>query len=436
MKGAFEVDYAIAIATIIFVIAITVAYVSNYFTPSVSASRSAGLKAVLDSTREAVFDSYGFPANWEEFNRTPLRAGLKIDLVKIPVNIKETYLKTRVNEPIDAHVFFDNDCKLTAWNDTIRVYDSLLNESAVQIYNETFCSPQFLREGNVVFLANQSASGEKIFFAYGSNKTSVAARNYPLLLHQYDYFDGSSISSKWNNYEAAIQSGSAVLYWNSFLNSSESFKYKTVEIFSNISNRTVGFSGVGSSGDETSKCAFQTDGSAAPILYCNTSSTAGITATNCGTIDERNYTWRIEWNSSHCSYFKNDTLITATSTNIPSAFMNVTIKSVGYRIVVDYAKVWENNTKLNSTYPLSKSAVSAPSSSAVSYFKLNSSQYLSYDDLRASLGLTNHFNATFCGYTLGRPLPERTNVITYSVPTIFYNYTGLLKSCLATLSLW
>ncbi len=80
--------------------------------------------------------------------------------------------------------------------------------------------------------------------------------------------------------------------------------------------------------------------------------------------------------------------------------------------------------------------ISDSSAPVVSYFKLNASSALPYEQVQASLGLQKHFNATVCGHSIGRALPERASIAAAQYPVLFQNSTGSIKPCMASINVW
>lgn len=430
MRGLAQIDYAIGVAVMIVVIAFVLSYVTSYLYSPVSYTKTAELKGVADSMQKVFFESLGFPNNWEDSNNIPLRAGLRMDVNRITVDMKENYSLNRTNEPVDVYIYFDRGCKNRAYNNTVRVFDRFLNETNFQIYNDTRCSDtNYLKEGNIVFPANQTSS-DNVFWIYYSNKTQISLRNYSTILYLWDFFGGNSLdNTKWTG-TATLSEGKAAISAGNNIQSISQFLYKTIEIRSNISDyEQIGFR------DSTGSnlCTLARGGT---IFYCNSTKTNTKTETNCGAADEKNHTWRIKWNSTNCVFYKNDTLLTSHTTNIPTTSLYATARANTTQLNVDWVKVLENNTNPNTTYSLATTAVAEQGVPTISYFKFNALSAISYENARRAVGTNNNFNLTFCGYSYGQNVSEYTNVISYRKSILFYNSTGLVSPCVATLLVW
>lgn len=427
MKGLAQIDYAVAVGVTIVVVVFIISYITNYASTSISPAKTAELKSIADTMQKILLDSSGWPADWENYNRIPIRVGLSSTVLRIPITVREIYGKARVNEPVDVHVVLDQNCQILANNNSIRLFDNSLTRIPFQIYNATQCFGNYTKEANIVFKTNLSVYNSSTYWLFISNKT-MAPIAYPQILSLWDYFNpGESLADKWQTANAVLSGGKVTVTYPGYILSKANFIYKTLELYSNISNSSIGFNYSSSIG----YCVFEkSTGSSA--VNCKT----GAISSACGS-DGGNYTWRIAWNSSSCSYFKNDSLAIVHTTNVPTTplFVNIT-PGIESPVVVDWVKVWENDTQPNSTFPIQSIAVSAPSISVVSEFKIRAMQNLTYEDTRRALGITNHFNLTLCGYSFGRAIPQAANVISYQKAILYYNSTGDVTPCIASLKVW
>jgi hypothetical protein len=171
------IDMAIAFAIFIFFFTYVLFLAINYFTVQPHAARIAEYRQKAIDFFESVFESEGEPENWEKTG-APAKLGVASNLYRIPVVVKETSGYDRTNELIALNLTLDEDCTDKAWNDTIRIYDENMNEIPSEVSDQVFCVNQYLKQGNIIFEANVSASQSKKYFIYYSGFEDVNPPNY------------------------------------------------------------------------------------------------------------------------------------------------------------------------------------------------------------------------------------------------------------------
>lgn len=170
-----SIDLPIALAIFLIFLIVTVVFALNYFSKIPNLFKNNELRSKAEALYSTLFESKGTPENWENSNSIPAAPGMMITLRKIPVTIKETAGIDRINEPVVVNVTFDEDCINKTWNNTVRVYDSDLNEISFNLTEQSFCSSQFLKTANVTFNMNISANQNKKYDIYFSDDDSVTA---------------------------------------------------------------------------------------------------------------------------------------------------------------------------------------------------------------------------------------------------------------------
>ncbi len=174
---AIEIDFIIAVGIFLIFIAILSMYVINYVSRYLSMGKSSELKTLAIKIYESLFSDKGLPANWEETDRF-IKIGLATDLYRIPIVVQEVGGISR-NVTINVTINFDQDCRKKAWQSTVRVYENEV-EVPVQLYNQTFCSENFLKSADVVFKFSITSNSQKIFFIYFSPEKNILPSDYSI----------------------------------------------------------------------------------------------------------------------------------------------------------------------------------------------------------------------------------------------------------------
>ena len=175
-----QIDFVISAGIFVVFIAVFLILLSNSFISNSGIQVTSEMRTVAFDIHNALFAGKGLPTNWEDNNFPPLVIGLTTDLYRIPLLITETNNTARNNVSINATVNFDINCAKKAWNNTVRVYDNTSVLIPVTLFNQTFCTGQFLNTSDIVFNATLSALQSKTFFVYFSDDKNVTGSNYSL----------------------------------------------------------------------------------------------------------------------------------------------------------------------------------------------------------------------------------------------------------------
>lgn len=425
MKGFNHIDFAVAVFLIIMVVGISVSYVTNYLSGTLSPKKIEELKLSVKNLEKAIFESSGIPENWEEYNFTPVRIGLKENIHKSIILINETYEINRTNEIIDVHILFDINCLNKTHKKGIFVYDNFLNKSPTQIYNETYCYSEFLKEANVLFLVNQTSGEESEYNILYSDKNLTEHQNILYLMDNFDIYN----ETRWGSQPswATIENGILFIEGGT-LTSQEDFIFKTLEFYANIStpSRGIGFS------NGNNYVLFSVDTS----NNLRTNQSDGTETSEIISINPNQWhLYKIEWNSSSVRYYVDDSLKKEFATNVPNTNLPILFYNDNTgNMSINWIKVWENNTYTNNSSPLEIKTVSDSTITALSLLKLNAAKNLSYNDIKNSLGIKKQFNITVCEYSFGTSIPSKANIISSNYPVILLG--GKIKYCLASIKVW
>jgi hypothetical protein len=209
-----NVDLPVALAIFLIFLVVAVVFALNYFSNIPNLFKNTELRSKAEDLYSTLFESKGTPENWETSNTIPASPGLMTYLRKVPITIKETAGMDRTNEPVVANVTFDDDCINDTWNNTVRIYDSDLNEVPFNLTEQSFCSSQFLKTANLTFNVNISANQNKKYDIYFSDDESITASSNRTVYNTASFVpsDGDSwteTTSDWSRY--AGSSGSVAL---------------------------------------------------------------------------------------------------------------------------------------------------------------------------------------------------------------------------------
>ncbi len=171
-----SVDLALALGIFILLFTTAVVFSVNYFSNLPSMAKIQEFRQKATDIYDLLFKTKG-PQDWETSGKIPATPGLLIYLKKIPVLVNENAGLSRVNEPVEVAMTFDDDCGNTTWNNTVRVYDNDFNETAFNITDQNFCFSQFLRNATISFNVNLSAGQNKVFGIYSSDDQNIRASN-------------------------------------------------------------------------------------------------------------------------------------------------------------------------------------------------------------------------------------------------------------------
>ena len=175
-----QIDFAIAVGMFIVFIAVVIIYITNIIGSYQTLFINSELRTVSEDLFNTFFSGKGVPSDWEDYNVSPVKIGLVTHLYRLPLIIYEGNGTVRNNVSINVSVTFDSTCGKTAWNNTVRVYDSSNALIPLQLYNQTLCSSQFLTSADVVFNATIPENQHKTFFVYYSDDKNITGSDYAL----------------------------------------------------------------------------------------------------------------------------------------------------------------------------------------------------------------------------------------------------------------
>ena len=174
-----QVDFAIAfgvfLVSLVFILSLVLNYSSNQF----NLLESSRLKMVSMDLFKLLFENEGLPENWEE-TLSPLKIGLATKLHRIPLVLTEENGTNRIDLITNVSLLFDPYCLNESWSSSIRVYDEENREIAYKLYNQTFCSQQFVKSADLVLKLNLSANQRKVIFVYFSPQKTISSSSYNL----------------------------------------------------------------------------------------------------------------------------------------------------------------------------------------------------------------------------------------------------------------
>jgi hypothetical protein len=200
-----SIDLPVALGIFLIFLVVTVVFALNYFSNIPNLFKNTELRNKAEDLYNNLFESKGTPENWEKSNSIPAEPGMMIYLRKVPIMVKETAGMDRTNEPVVVNVSFDEDCINKTWNNTVRIYDSDLNEVAFNLTEQSFCSSQFLKTANLTFNVNISANQNKKYDIYFSDDDSIIASTNTTFFNTASFVpsDGDSwteATTDWSRY--------------------------------------------------------------------------------------------------------------------------------------------------------------------------------------------------------------------------------------------
>lgn len=177
---ATQIDFALGVGLFIVFLALLISYLIVYITNITGSLTSSNLRTAAYDIYRAMFSGRGLPLNWENYPYTPVRVGLVTDLYSMPIVVTETNGTARTNATINFTVAYDSSCESRAWNNTVRLYDDSGNKIAATLYNQSFCSDQYLNTSDMAFNLTLNANQNKTLFIYFSPDAGVQPPNYTI----------------------------------------------------------------------------------------------------------------------------------------------------------------------------------------------------------------------------------------------------------------
>ena len=175
---ASKIDFAVATGLFIIFWGVLIVATMNYLDAYKNLGVSSEMRTIAWNVYNALFASKGIPTNWQDYSYTPVKIGLITDLYRATVNITETNGTNRGTINVNATINFDIDCERNIKENTVRLYDSDMNEVQFQLYNQTYCSAVYLQAADMSFPVTLSASQTKFFYSYFSAEKYVTAAGY------------------------------------------------------------------------------------------------------------------------------------------------------------------------------------------------------------------------------------------------------------------
>lgn len=185
------IDWVVGVGIILFAIVYSYNLAASKISSSFNLIKIFDLKTVAFSYFKQLFGSLGEPANWNSANFNQI--GLMNHVYRIPILVRENAGLARTNEVVDLRIEFDEDCKLKAWNSTLRLIKDN-QEIPFSLYNITYCTSNYLKEANLVFFANASANSSNFYFLYFSPDKEIKPVSYESdLSYDGNYLQNSKI---------------------------------------------------------------------------------------------------------------------------------------------------------------------------------------------------------------------------------------------------
>ncbi len=475
-KGISHIDFAMAVSVMIVTIAFSTFYVSGYFSQTSANDKTGDLQASSSSLEKILFDSAGIPENWENNNYAPVRAGLKGGIPRIAIAAAEAGGVNHSFEEADVHIVFDGNCLNTTYNNSIRIYDRFMNETAFRIYNYTECTANsgFLREANINFLFNITGNTSTVFWLYYMNDTATPKKSV------YNFSYDISLVGYWKL--DSVNASNHTLDSTGYHNDGKLINYtcnpSTCNLTAGQKRNGLSFDGVNDYVDA---------GNESNVQLANGTVGAWFKTSNAGT------TWRgivtkqlayglflngnklslYDWgtsqeratniilNDSNWHYaavtfqsgVTNGTLIYVDGILRNTTTITVNLQTVAVKIgqggsnvqyfngTIDEVRIYNRSLsadEIKALYNYTKPSYVTSSGTfpVITHKKISAAQNLSYSGLKASLDMKKNFNITACEYGFGGHVPDTVSVTSSSYPIMLLNSSGSVKPCLATVNIW
>ena len=197
-----EIDALIAISIfLIFAVGFAGIYLQNLNVEQRQAKILA-LQKEASQLLNSLLSTPGFPEDWEKKDVLPAEPGIISYVKRIPIVIREDAGIDRFNEPIELSLSLDDDCKLKAWNGTVRAYDDELREVPIKLIDIIYCNPGWIKEVNISLEINISNYSSKRVFIYYYNDTSIEfnAKTFSYNTSSWLPRDGDSFTESLTNW--------------------------------------------------------------------------------------------------------------------------------------------------------------------------------------------------------------------------------------------
>ncbi|MDI6825716.1 MAG: hypothetical protein QMD36_00780 [Candidatus Aenigmarchaeota archaeon] len=198
------VDFTIAASFFLIFFALAIMFTTNYFSNLSSLTKTTEFRSTSEDFFRLFFESKGVPKDWNKnYTIVPVKIGLAEDLYLTRVLVRENAGLNRTNEPVSAHIIFDENCQNKSRNNTIRLYDEDWNELNIEIANTTNCSNTYLNQTDISWELNISANQTKKYWVYYSPDETITAKVYsPLQYNTSSWIpsDGDNWTESSNNW--------------------------------------------------------------------------------------------------------------------------------------------------------------------------------------------------------------------------------------------
>lgn len=228
------VEFSIAASVFLIFFALTVVFLTNYFSNKISGIKESELRKIASIYFKHILEKKGVPENWEKTGEIPVQVGLSNSMYLLPIVVKEDYY-SRKPEIVNINISFDDECKKSIKNSSVRIFDTNTSEIKYYIKNQVFCPDNSLKNANIVFYDNITENMEKKYYLYYSSE-NITPTNYNEsydLVGYWNFDEGSgNIANDLteNNNNGIITSaswvngkyGNALLFNNGLVNISDS----------------------------------------------------------------------------------------------------------------------------------------------------------------------------------------------------------------------
>jgi len=187
---ASQIDFAFGVSLFIIFTALLMSYLIAYITNIAGSLSSSTMRTAAYDIYRAMFSGKGLPSNWENYPYTPVRIGFVTDLYRMPIVVTETNATARSNITVNVSIAYDLNCESRAWNSTVRLYDENNSMITASLFNQSFCSDQYLNTADLAFNLTLSASQNKTFFVYFSSDKEVQPPNYTIMFSSTPNYTG------------------------------------------------------------------------------------------------------------------------------------------------------------------------------------------------------------------------------------------------------
>ncbi|MEM5790824.1 MAG: hypothetical protein QXP77_02145 [Candidatus Aenigmatarchaeota archaeon] len=172
---SWQLDFTIATGIFLIFFSALISYLTSFRLSSISYISASEKEEISSIILNSLFSGKGIPSNWEQ-KGIAVKIGLQTELFRIPLIVKEENGTSRF-ATINISLDFDPNCLKKAWNNTVRVYE---NETEIpfQLYNQNFCSEQYLKNSTLLFSSYFDTYEEKYFLVYFSDDRGVLPSNY------------------------------------------------------------------------------------------------------------------------------------------------------------------------------------------------------------------------------------------------------------------